>query len=135
MAKDNQPRVNSGKFGATYGGEKAVKALTHGEPLTGLAAAAQADVETRLETEGRESIMRLNAIRTQAAAELYWNAIQKAAQDGDLAALDQYIARFGWLSGVAMRAWQTLAANERGKTSATVLDVLQSMKGGDNDGE
>jgi hypothetical protein len=113
-----------------HGGEAAVKSLAAGEPLRGLAAQAQQAVENELEVKGVSSIVRTNATRMQAAADLYWGAIQKAAETGRIDDLDRYIQRFGWLSGAALRAWQAVEVAEKnaGK-GVSIVDVLQSIRG------
>jgi len=128
--KNGQPRDITGKYETQTGGAKAIKQLQHGDSLSGIAAEAQAAVEMTLETEGIHAIMRLNATRTQAVADMYWGALQKAAQDGDLEQLDKFTARYGWLSGVAMRAWQAVNDLEKKSRRTTILNV---MKGGGNE--
>jgi len=105
-----------------HGGEATVKALKAGTPLTGLAAEAELAVYEELDTAGRYAIVVRNAARVQAAADLYWNAVAKAAQDQDLEALDRYIKRHGWLSGVALRAWAQVKA-EAPDGQVYVLDM------------
>ena len=98
------------------GAEAGIKRLADGKPFTsGLAIDAQRNVEARLEVEGLEAIVNQNAIRAQTVLELYWTAIQAAADAGDLAKLDAYTARWGWLCGVTLRAWAQVKADRKGK--------------------
>lgn len=115
--------------GLKHGGEGAVKAIQRGEPMQGIAAEEEQNVMIELETIGRAAIERQTAIRVQTAANLYWQAIQKAAQDGDLDKLDKYVARFGWLAGVAMRSWDQVGKSEKIENKKDVYDLL----GGNND--
>lgn len=115
-----------------HGGAVAIQALSKGKPFTGLAADAQKEVEADLEMNGQPSLLVENAVRTQAVLRLYWNAINKAMEDGDLALLDHYTARFGWLVGVAMRAWDVAAKHSPDKRPTNVIDLL---RGGDNDSQ
>ena len=92
-------------FQPKHGGEACVKAIQRGEPLTGLAAEAERAVYQELDTNGRPALVVRNAARLQAAADLYWNAIQAVADQGRLDQLDKYIKRYGWLAGASLRAW------------------------------
>jgi hypothetical protein len=66
-----------------------------------------------------------NAVRLQVASELYWNAVQKAAESGDLKKLDHYISRFGWLAGASLRAWAQLRQEERRRPTADITTILR----------
>jgi hypothetical protein len=114
-----------------HGGEAAISAIQRGEPFTGLALEAQLRVEEELAANGRKGMVNKNAIRLQACTDLFWDAIQKAAQDGDLERLDRYISRFGWLSGCSLRAWEQVRKEDPGGKRTNVIDML---KGGMNDG-
>lgn len=118
-----------------FGGEGAVRRISEGKPFLGLAADEQKAVEADLQANGQSEIVKGDAIRLQTATNLYWNAVMKAAQDGDIAALDRYVARYGWLSGVTLRAWQQVAVNDKAAAHAgpSVIDVIQAMKGGENE--
>jgi hypothetical protein len=110
--------------GQKHGGEAAVKSLQLGQDFSGLALAAQNDVETRLELHGPAEIARNNAIRSQAATDLYWNAVLKAAQSGDFGKFDGAIARFGWLVGVSSRQWEALDRMTKGNAKGRALEAL-----------
>lgn len=122
-----------------HGGEAGIKALTTGEPLTGLAKQAEDGARDRLEVDGRAAVVRENAIRLQAVADLFYNAVQKAANDGNLALLDRYAARYGWLAMSALRALAQLATEEKdaakGQTTlAQVLDAMDAAREGGGNG-
>lgn len=112
-----------------HGGAAAVQALNTGAEFTGLAAEAQKDVEADLIIKGQSAMVLENATRIQAAARLYWNAISKAMDDGHLENLDHYIARFGWLVGVANRTWDQARKDLPIKKRVDVIDMLR----GDNE--
>lgn len=113
-----------------HGGAAAVQQLAHGEPLTGLAAEAEAAVTAELEAEGRYALVVRNARRLQAAADLYWNAVSAAAERQDLDALDSYVARFGWLSASALRAWaQARQEAPDGHADALEVAALEAARG------
>ncbi len=120
------PRKNNN---LKHGGAAAVQALTTGADFTGLAAEAQKDVEADLVIKGQSAMILENATRIQAAARLYWNAISKAMNDGNLENLDHYIARFGWLVGVANRTWDQARKDLPIKKRVDVIDLLR----GDNE--
>ena len=108
-----------------HGGEGAIKRIQQGKPFLGLALEEEQRVADQYELEGRLEIEKQTAIRLQTAQNLYWSAIQKAAQDGDLLALDRYVARFGWLAGVALRAWDQVGKSEKKQNKKSIIDILQ----------
>jgi len=111
-----------------HGGAGAVHAIQQGKPFTGLAAAAEADVYQELAEDGPYSLVEKNAVRLQAACDLYWAAITKAAEDRDLNALDRYISRFGWLAGTSLRAWAQVRQDEKDKDNISAGDVLAAIR-------
>ena len=102
-----------------HGGAAAIQRLTDGKPFTGLAKAAQDDVIERLQVDGPQSFLTLNAIRAQAASELYWPVFVKTLQEGDIDKATGYLAKWGWLNTNASRAW---------------LDVIKMMPPEDTEG-
>ena len=121
MARDELGRFAPGSSGfLRHDGEQALHAISKGEPLRGLAAEAERAVRDELESEGRHALVVRNAIRLQTAADLFWNAVAKAAEDRDLKSLDRYLARFGWLASSALRAWAQV--KQERPDGANVLD-------------
>lgn len=115
----------------THGGESAVKSIQRGESFTGLAAQEERTVTADLETRGRREMVREQCIRLHTASRLYWNAVQSAADAGDLAKLDGYIARFGWLAGASLRAWAQLRGEE--PDADKVIDYEQIIASANNE--
>jgi hypothetical protein len=105
-----------------HGAEAAIKRLEDGGPFAPIAADELERVENQLEVKGVAALQEINATRIQTACNLYWTAIEKAAQDHDLAALDKFCARYGWLVGVATRAWVEVQKNSKDKRQT--LDML-----------
>ena len=107
---DDKPTKDDGQFkpgnkaAHKHGGEGAIKRVQRGQELVGIAREAELAVYDELETEGRYALVVRNAARLQAVADLFWDAVAKAAQDGNLDALDRYIKRYGWLASLALRA-------------------------------
>ncbi len=97
----------------THGGAAAVAAISKNEPFTGLAAAEQERVESQLSLVGSLGVEKDLMTRLVTATNLYWNAIEKAAQEGDLIALDRYIQRFGWLATSSLRALKQVSDHEK----------------------
>lgn len=128
----NKPHMNGNDHAVKHGGAAAIRSISEGKPFTGLAADAQKEVESDVEMKGQSEMMRENAVRAQTAVRLYWNAIGKALEDGDLALLDHYVARFGWLVGVANRAWELAGKDLPDKKRANVIDLL---RGDNNDNQ
>lgn len=110
-----------------HGGEGAIRRISQGQPFLGVALDAQEAVTKRLETEGLESIVQENAIRLQTATDLYYSAVLKAAQDGDTAAFDRFIARYGWIAGVTLRAWAQVKQDRKGK-GGRLSEVLEAYR-------
>jgi hypothetical protein len=114
-----------------HGGAAAVISVQKGEPLRGLAELAERDVLLELENKGALALIQRNATRLQACVDLYWNAIMKAAQEGDLKSLDHYVSRFGWLAGASLRAWAQVRQEERLREpldAGRVLDAIKEKK-------
>ena len=117
------------QHGLVHGGEGAVKAIQRGEPFRGLAQREEQTVQADYAEQGRAAMVEENAVRLQTACRLYWNAVQKAADDGDLVKLDSYIARFGWLAGASLRAWAELRKEEKSKPKSLDYNAfIQQMK-------
>lgn len=130
MEKKKRPGGQPGMQNALkYGGEGAIKRISEGKPLLGIAAEEEKAVTAELADKGVSDIVRADAVKLQAAANLYWNAVMKAAQDGDITALDRYVARFGWLQGVTLRAWMQVRNDEKdaAKGQTSLVDVLAAM--------
>jgi hypothetical protein len=121
-----------------HGGEAAVHAISKNKPFTGLAAAEQERVESQLSLVGSLGVERDLMTRLVTATNLYWDAIQKAAQEGDLEALDRYIQRFGWLATSSLRALKQVSDHEKegGNTPIDAQIILDSYrKEGEKDAE
>jgi hypothetical protein len=131
MSEPASGRDEHGKFvegntvanAPAFGGEWAVKRLAAGEPLTGLAAQSQREVESELEADGRAAIVRKAAVRLEAVSRLFFNAILSAADQGDFEKLAGYAQRFAWLQSKALTAWGQVKQDEKGDKGKT-LDVL-----------
>ncbi len=118
-----------------HGGEGALRRMNQGKPFIGLAADEERRVIAEVAAGGYDPLVKRNAISLQTITDLYRDAVFKAAEAGDLAAFDRYVARYGWLSGVTLRALAQVAALEKdaakGKTGA--IDVLKAIKAARND--
>jgi hypothetical protein len=73
-------------------------------------------------------MLREIAVRAHTAMRLYWSAVQSASDAGDLALLDRYCSRFGWLAGVAGRAWREVREEEK-IAPDLALDYDELVKG------
>jgi hypothetical protein len=113
-----------------HGGESAVKAIQKGDPFHGLATEIEQAVSAELVNNGAYSMIEKNAVRLQTACELYWGAIMKAAETGDLHSLDHYVARYGWLASVSLRAWAQVRQEQRRKDNLTSEVVLEAVQRG-----
>ena len=115
-----------------HGGEGALKRIQEGKPFIGLASEEEQRIIAEYELTGRLELEKQTAVRLQTVQNLYWDAINKAAQDGDLITLDRYVARFGWLAGCSLRAWDQVGKGEKKLNKKSIIEILQ-QKGGDND--
>jgi len=134
MRRDDSGRFAEGNQAqTTHGGAGAVQAIQRGEPFKGLAASEERSVRAELQASGRAELVRQEAIRLKTACNLYWGAVCKAADDGDLQELDKYVKRYGWLAGATLRAWGQLADAEREDAETldyeTVLERLGMSDG------
>jgi hypothetical protein len=111
-----------------HGGEAALAAIQADRPFRGLAAVEEAEVRAELETNGRAAIAERLAIRLTVCADLFWEAVSIAAtQRGSLQELDRYVARFGWLAGAALRAWESIG-REQPKDVAPLIESVRRGK-------
>ena len=116
-----------------HGGEGAIKTLSSGAELRGLAAQSQNEVERELEADGRSAIVRRAAIRLEAVSRLFYNAILAATEHGDLGKLASYSQRFAWLQARALAAWAQVAHEEKSDgRGASAKEVLSAIKGGES---
>lgn len=107
-----------------HGGESAVKDLTAGNPLRGMASTAQQDVHSDYEAHGAGYLVQEQAERLTAVSRLFWEACLAAAQAGNLYQLDAFVARYGWLAGASLRAWALVQANDKSKNGKTLDTIL-----------
>lgn len=114
-----------------HGGAAAEKNISRGEPFHGIAAEAQAEVSAEYQEHGAHFMVTGNAERLEAASRLYWHAITKAAEAGDIATMDKYLARFGWLAGKAVSAWAEVRKGDkkRGNKAGLILEAIKNDKG------
>ena len=110
--------------GLVHGGEGALRHIREGTAFKGLAAQCEREVQADLEASGRGEMLLEIAARSHTVLRLYWGAIQNAVDKGDLDKLDTYCKRFGWLAGVAGRAWA--AVREEEKATGGNRDLLAS---------
>ena len=111
-----------------HGGAVAVKAIEDGREFSGVALDQQHKIEAQLDTDGLEAIVKNTAVRLQTAADLYYGALLKAADDGNLEAMDRYTQRFGWLAAAALRAWSQVKTDRKNKSNLSeVLDAYSQQ--------
>jgi hypothetical protein len=115
-------------YAEKHGGEAAIERIRKGEPFSGLAHNEELHIRDQLENVGRSEVVLENAVRLQTAANLYWDAIMKAAEDNDLSKLDRYMARYGWLAGAALRAWAQVKSDSKHGPTVTADMVMATFK-------
>jgi hypothetical protein len=108
-----------------HGGAAAMERIKQGKSFVGLALEEEQRVSAEYEELGRLEMEKRSAIRLQTVSDMYFSAIQKVAQDGDLVALDRYVARWGWIIGVTLRAWDQVGKGEKKLNKKSIIDILQ----------
>ena len=96
-----------------HGAAGAVDALIHGREFTPRGLAKQADVELELEERGIDAILERSAVRLQTVSDLFYDAIQAAAQSNDVDRIDHLSQRFGWIQSKAVLAWKEVKQNRK----------------------
>jgi hypothetical protein len=137
MIDETQGHDEQGRFVESHGGASGVRSLGNGSELRGLAAESQRTVEAELATDGRAAIVQRAAVRLEAVARLFYNAILSATEQGDFGKLASYAQRYGWLQARALAAWaqvkQEAKDRDSGPSAREVLDNLHSTYGRNDD--
>jgi hypothetical protein len=134
MGKSNKT-MEGNQYALKHGGEAAVKAISKNEPFTGLAQEEKERVEAQLSLVGSLGVEKDLMTRLITATNLFWGAVEKAAQDGDIPALDRYVARFGWLATSSLRAIKQVVDHEkeRGNDPIDAQGILDEYRKDDTD--
>lgn len=121
--KGNQNAVKSGVYGA-------IKRISEGKPLIGIAAEEEAAVIREVELAGISPLKKSVAIRMQSVLNLTWNTINKAVLEGDLETAERYIKIFSLLSPRALAAWNEVQKDDKDRERGGVSDavVLESLR-------
>jgi len=120
--------VKNNQNAVKHGGRAAIQRLTDGKPFTGLAKAAQDDVMARVDDAGMEAELQWDAFRLQAAADIYWPVFVKTLEEGDIERATDYLAKFGWLTNSAIRAWQAAIKAKPKDKDEGVTDALATYR-------
>lgn len=122
VKKNNQNAVK-------HGGAGALSRIAEGKDLIGLAATAQAEVQARVAEHGVDGELRRNAERWQAATDLYYNALMAALQSGDVERATGLLAKWGWGTNSAIRAWTAVKQTEKTKdNTGKIIDSLSNYR-------
>ncbi len=126
---DNSQKPYAG-YGNTnaqkHGGEAGIKSLTSGCPLVGLAHESEERVKAELKQIGAAGLLERSAVRLQSVADLFYSALEAATQADDIAALDRFATRYGWLQSSAARLWLELRKND-GKQPIDYEKLIESQ--------
>jgi predicted TIM-barrel fold metal-dependent hydrolase len=115
--------------GTVHGGRGALKRVQQGKEFVGLAKIAQDEVTDRLEAEGIEGELRRDAERLQVVSDLYYNALIKALQDGELDRATEYLSKWGWITNSAVRSWQVAMKLQPKDKAGDVTKILETYRG------
>mgnify|MGYP000963232060 FL=1 len=112
-----------------HGGRGAIKRISQGKELVGLGAEAQSQVQARVADHGIDGELRRNAERWQAATDLYYNALMAALQSGDVERATGLLAKWGWGTNSAIRAWTAVKQTEKTKDyTGKIIDSLSNYR-------
>ncbi len=131
MNQDEQAeRMKGNQSAVKHGAEGALRRRNEGKPFIGLAAEEEKAVLADLQEMGIAELVKRDAIRLQTITNLYYAAVQKAAETGDIMAFDRYVARLGWLAGVTLRAWQQVTNDQKdaAKSAAGIVNVMTAIR-------
>lgn len=111
-----------------HGGEGALRSIERGVPFPPGTPAAEREILLRaeLERDGVTEVLTRGAIRMEVAADLYYAAVCKAAEGDDLAVLDKFIARFGWLQSSAIRSWVLVKAERASQDTGLLAKAIEA---------
>jgi hypothetical protein len=119
-----------------HGGSAARSALSKNEEFTGVAREAEQKVREELEAhDGRLSVVTRAVARLQATADLYWNALVDAGEQGDAKRLASYAKSFGWIQSKALSALQQLRDEQ--ESAGNTIDyevIIQAERDSSQDG-
>ena len=118
-----KPRLKTGRP-KTHGGASALAAIKGGDKFRGQAIKVLHDVRRDYRTYGRARLVETAALRLETVSRLFWQAVMKAADDGDLKALDRYAARYGWLQTCTLRAMAQLREEEKAAAGESLEALL-----------
>jgi hypothetical protein len=106
-----------------------LKAIEAKADFTGLAAAAEIEVEDRLAMGGIEGELARDAKRLQVVSDLYYDAFTKAMQDQAHDKATGYLKVWAWVTNSAVRAWETAKKHKKqddGQEAATIINTYRS---------
>jgi hypothetical protein len=113
------------------GHRAAIDALRGGQPFRGLALAKEQEVSAELAQDGLESLIERNAIRLQTVADLFYDAILCAEQQGKIDTLSRYMKDHARLTAQANTELRALR-DMRQSMGLDVVDyerVLEQQRG------
>ena len=121
--------TNGNQNAVKHGGAGALRRIAEGKDLIGLAATAQAEVQARVAEHGVDGELRRNAERWQAATDLYYNALMAALQGGDVERATGLLAKWGWGTNSAIRAWTVVKQSEKKHDhTGKIIDALAEYR-------
>ena len=120
--------VKNNQNAVKHGGRAAIERLQDGKPFTGLAKAAQDDVLSRLDLDGPEGELTRDAVRLQAASDMYWPVFVKMIEEGNHEKATEYLAKLGWLTNSAIRAWQAVVKVKPPEDTEGITEILATYR-------
>ena len=104
-----------------HGGSRAVKALSSGAPLAGVAAELEGQIHAEIERDGLTAVMRTEIERCGAVMSLWYGLTLGAENVNDV---ERATHRYGWLFSKFWKAAVELQAVQGTEDSATLDTIL-----------
>ena len=115
-----------------HGGAASLDAIQNNRDFTGLAKAAQDEVQTRLNLTGIEGELIRDAGRLQVVSDLYYNAFVKAMEDGNHDKATSMLKVWGWVHNSAIRGWDLARKLKRTDNQAELNKIIDQYRQPDN---
>lgn len=117
-----------------HGGAGALHAIQHDKEFSPLAEAALVEVQALARELGAVGMVRRTTERLQVVSDLYYGAIEKAAQEHDTAQMTKLIQVWGWITNSAARGWLELAKHEKKDDGSAAMAIIDQYRSDINTG-
>lgn len=109
----------------THGHERAVKALSSGDSLVGVAHQLELQADAEIASDGLVAVMHREAVRYLAVARIFHGLILGCE---DVAQMDKLVKRYGWLASKAWRMLQELHEMQGDTDAIDYQDLIREQQ-------